>query len=107
VRETVNVVERLVDKEDGDWISLAPIAQALKLDKSAASRRVRTAISKGLLKNLEDRRGKPGKYTIGDPMPDDLVVLPPAEEVLQALQCCSVVGGDRHSPSPSEEWGEI
>jgi len=107
VRATVKVVERLVDDEDGDWVSLSPIAQELKLDKSAASRRIRTAISKGFLKNLEDRRGKPGKYTIGDPMPDDVVVLPTAEEVLQALHCCSVVGGDKHPPSPSEDWGEI
>jgi hypothetical protein len=88
VRATVATVEKLVNDEGGDPVSLGPIAEKLKLDKSAASRRVRTAINKGFLKNLEDRKGKPGKYTVGDPMPNDIVVLPEPEEVLQALQPC-------------------
>jgi hypothetical protein len=98
VRATVETVRRLMADEGGDPVSLGPIAEELKLDKSAASRRVRTAISKGFVKNLEDRRGKPGRYVTGDPMPDDIVVLPTAEEVLQALQCCSVLAGDKHPP---------
>jgi len=107
VRATVQAVRKLVDDQEGDPVSLGPIAEELELDKSAASRRLRTAIGKGFVKNLEDRKGKPGRYVPGDPMPDDVVVLPEPEEVLQALQCCSVVGGDKHPPSPSEDWGEV
>jgi hypothetical protein len=105
VRATVETARKLVDDGGGDSISLGPIAEELKLDKSAASRRVRTAIGKGFLTNLEDRKGKPGRYIVGDPMPADVVVLPTPEEVLQALQRCTVAAGDKHPPSPSEDPG--
>jgi hypothetical protein len=103
VRATVETVAQLVEDEDGDPVSLGPIAEELKLDKSAASRRVRTAIGKGFVKNLEDRKGKPGRYVLGDDMPADVVVLPAPEEVLQALQRCSVVGGDKPPLPPHED----
>jgi len=103
VRATVKVVANLVDDEDGSSVSLGPIAEELKLDKSAASRRLRTAIGKGFVKNLEDRKGRPGRYVVGDPMPDDVVVLPTPEEV---LQCCSAVRGDTHPPPPLEDGEE-
>jgi hypothetical protein len=83
VRETVGVIGRLIDEGDDDAVSLGPIASELKLDKSATSRRVRTAMSKGFVKNLEDRRGKPGRYCLADEMPADIVVLPTTNEVLQ------------------------
>jgi hypothetical protein len=100
VRATVEKVAKLVDDEGGDPVSLGPIAAALKLDKSAASRRVSTAIAKGFVRNLEDRKGKPGRYVLGDAMPDDVVILPTLEQMLQALQCCSVSGGIRSPPLP-------
>jgi hypothetical protein len=103
VRATVEKVAKLVDDEGGDPVSLGPIAAALKLDKSAASRRVSTAIAKGFVRNLEDRRGKPGRYVLGDAMPDDVVILPTLEQMLQALQCCSVSGGHTQPPSPCED----
>jgi hypothetical protein len=99
VRATVEAVHKLVDDEGGDPVSLGVVAAELELDKSAASRRIRTAIGKGFLKNLEDRKGKPGRYVLGDPMSDDLVILPEPEQV---LQCCSVDGGD-NSPPPSRK----
>jgi predicted transcriptional regulator len=105
VRATVEAVRKLVDEVDGDPVSLGPIAKKLRLDKSAASRRLRIAISKGYVKNLEDRKGKPGRYVIGEPMPDDVVVLPTKEEVVQVLQCCTVAAGDKHPPSPSDDPG--
>jgi hypothetical protein len=95
VRATVEAVRTLVDENDDDAVSLGPIAKKLKLDKSAASRRVRTAIGRGFLKNLEDRKGKPGRYVVGDPMPENIVILPDPDEV---LQCCSVGGGDNTPP---------
>jgi hypothetical protein len=103
VRATVEKVAKLVDDEGGDPVSLGPIAAALKLDKSAASRRVSTAIAKGFVRNLEDRKGKPGRYVLGDAMPGDVVILPTLEQMLQALQCCSVSGGHTQPPSPCED----
>jgi hypothetical protein len=102
VRATVQTVRRLVDDAGGDPVSLGPIAEALKLDKSAASRRLKTAIGKGFVKNLENQKGKPGKYCTAAPMPDDIVVLPMPDEVLQALQCRSDVGGMTSPLSPQE-----
>src|SRR5215204_4064389 len=87
VRETVATVGRLHDETE-KAATLRDIAEELKLDKSTASRRVRTAIDKGFIKNLEDQRGRPGRYVPADPLPDDVEILPPPE----VLQCCTVAG---------------
>jgi hypothetical protein len=42
--------------------------------------------SKGYLVNLEDGKGKPARLTIGEPLPEDVEVLPSPEK----LGCCSV-----------------
>jgi hypothetical protein len=105
VRATVEAVHKLTEGREGDTVPLGPIAEELKLDKSAASRRLRITISKGFVKNLEDRKGKAGRYVIGEPMPEDVVVLPAPEEVVQALQCCTVAAGDKHPLSPSDDPG--
>jgi hypothetical protein len=87
VRETVATVGRLHDETE-KATTLRDVAEELKLDKSTASRRLRTAIDKGFIKNLEDQRGKLGRYVPADPLPDDVEILPPPE----VLQCCTVAG---------------
>jgi hypothetical protein len=87
VRETVATVERLHQETEKE-ATLRGIAEELKLDKSTASRRVRTAIDKGFIRNLEDQRGKPGRYVPADPLPDDVEILPPPD----VLKCCTVAG---------------
>ena len=67
-------------------VSLTKLGEALGLDKSSVSRRVQAAEAKGYLVNLEDGKGKPARLTLGEPLPDDVEVLPPPE----ALDCCSV-----------------
>lgn len=96
VRDTVNAVAKLKGAGLED-VSLPKLAAELKLDKSAASRRARTASQRGYLINKEDKRGKPARYVPGDPLPDELVILPTAEQV---LQCCSDAGGDKETPLP-------
>jgi hypothetical protein len=85
VREAVAAVGRLREDAEGDPISLAAVARELDLDKSAASRRVRRAVDAGYLKNLEDKRGKPARLVPGDPLPEDLRILPATE----ALHRCT------------------
>lgn len=85
VREAVAAVGRLREDAEGDPVSLAAVARELDLDKSAASRRVRRAVDAGYLKNLEDKRGKPAHLVPGDPLPEDLRILPPTE----ALHRCT------------------
>jgi hypothetical protein len=100
VRQTVRVVEEvtasagpIADHLQG--ASLLAVAQALKLDKSNASRRLRVAAEGGYVRNLEDKRGKPGRWVVGDPLPEAVVVLPdPAQlatpDTIVDLECCAV-----------------
>ena len=88
VRETVATVETLcalqhVDDEKGDvaTVTVSTIAKALRLDKSAASRRVKVAVDREYLRNLETRQGRPSRIAMGDPMPQDQAILPTVEEL--------------------------
>jgi hypothetical protein len=74
VRETVAAVGVLAT-EDG--LPASKLAEHLKLDKSAARRRLLVAAADDYVKNLEDKKGRPGRWVLGDPMPDAVDVLPP------------------------------
>lgn len=111
VRETVVTVDRLLalsDHDRGDHdeepsISITTISKALKIDKSAASRRVRVAIDREYLKNLETRKGRPAKIALGDKLPVDTPILPTIEEMQTR---CSVAGeqeGEDDPPLGGEE----
>ncbi len=80
VRETVEMVERLRDETEKD-VTIAALAEELKLDKSAAWRRVRSAMDRGYLENQEDRKGRPAKLVPGDDLPDDIEILPAPERL--------------------------
>ena len=85
IRETVQAVATL-QAESPQGVSLPKLAAALKIDKSAVSRRVKDSESKGYLVNLEDQKGKPARLVLGDPLPADAELLPAPEN----LECCSV-----------------
>ena len=98
VRETVQAVQRLVG--DGrEEATLREIAQALALDKSATSRRIAAGVQLGYLRNLEDHKGRPARVCLGDPIPNEIPVLPEA----RVLHCCSVVRGMNTPPSRPAE----
>jgi hypothetical protein len=75
LRETVAAVREL-DTPANPGVNITRIAQALGIDRSAASRRVRVAVEEGYLTNLEERRGQPARITLGDPLPAERPVLP-------------------------------
>jgi DNA-binding IclR family transcriptional regulator len=85
VRETVKAVETLLG-EGRSEATIVDIARQLALDKSAASRRIARAVQLGLLRNLEDRKGRPARLCLGDPLPPERSVLPS----VAALHGCSV-----------------
>lgn len=91
VRETVIAVQELTS--DGAEAMVLAIGTRLGLDKSAASRRVRVAIDRGFLRNLEERRGRPHRIVLGDPLPDDETILPAVSD-LERLHGCTVSEGD-------------
>lgn len=90
VRETVEALGALYGdlEAKSDGVGLRALSESLGVDKSSASRRVRKAIWRGFAKNLEEKRGKPARYVPADPMPEDVVVLPPAEDIPDG--CCTV-----------------
>lgn len=72
IRQTVNAVAALSPKP----VSVTRLADVLKLDKSATSRRVSVALQLGYLVNEETKKGRPARLDIGDPLPEDEPVLP-------------------------------
>jgi hypothetical protein len=88
VREAVEKVAELV-AERPEGISLRELAEALRIDKSSASRRVRTARREDYLRNLEERRGQPMRLVVGDPLPEIADLLPSPESVLHCCACCT------------------
>jgi hypothetical protein len=85
VRETVEMVKRLRGETEKD-VTIAALAEELELDKSAAWRRARSAIDRGYLENKEERKGRPAKLAVADTLPEDIEILPAAEQ----LQGCKV-----------------
>ena len=94
VRETVAAVGALVVQHP-DGIGLTEIGRLLKLDKSAISRRARTASRLGYLLNREDRRGKPARYVLGEPLPDELELLPSVGTLRDRCTVAGVSEGDK------------
>ena len=95
VRETVEVVRELTEEHDplGEGVPVTRVAARLEVDKSTALRRVRVAIARGFVRNLEDRRGRPARLVLGEPLPADSVLLPTTPD-LERLHGCGPIYGD-------------
>ncbi len=83
VRETVQAVCTL--HKSGKRVSVTSLSEHLDLNKSTVSRRVAEAISLGFLKNLESRDGRVAKIVPGEPLPNDIEILPSPETVAAAF----------------------
>jgi len=92
VRSTVNAVAHL-EPVHPDGVPVAAIAKHLKLDKSAASRRVRSAKSRGFLINEENRRGRPARWQVDGSLPEDQPVLPTTAELAERCGVAWPTGG--------------
>ena len=98
IREVVEATVRLLaEVRQGD------LKAALNLDKSAISRRAAGALDGGFLKNLEDRKGRPARLVLGDPLPASREVLPTPDHLIDSdrLRGCAVGLGGRTAPAPS------
>ena len=78
VRHTVQTVAEL-SRDRG--CSRAEVQKRLKIDQSNASRRLRSAADGGYIRNLEEKRGQPGRWVVGDPLPETVQVLPEPESL--------------------------
>lgn len=104
VRETVEAARRLLD-EGASAVTVTAVARELRLDKSAASRRVRSAVDRGYLRNTETVKGRPARLVLDEPMPDEVEVLPSPD----SLSRCAVAGVSTGidaplPPSLQREW---
>jgi hypothetical protein len=87
VRELVAAVKELTaaaDDEEGGHkpsATIAKLAEHLKLDKSAVSRRWQAARARGYLVNLETRSRQRARIALGDPLPEEVEILPTVERL--------------------------
>ena len=74
-REVVELVRKLLadGHEEVRQVDLMP---HLKLDKSAISRRIGAALDAGFLRNRERGRYRPARLVLGDPLPEEVEILP-------------------------------
>jgi len=102
VRETVTAVGALLQgKDDPDAaVSVTALAKALNIDRSTAWRRAQRALDGGYLHNEEKRNKRPARLVLGEPLPQDIQLLPLPDDPV--LRCCMPNGGDTPpSPRPS------
>ena len=110
IRETVNAVEKIIRRSDEEWATNKALSEELNIDKAAALRRAKTAIGRGYLKNLEDRKGRPARLILGEDMPEDTEILPAPEDLGAEPSGCAVdrdLEGIEHPPPPSTEDEEV
>jgi hypothetical protein len=89
-RDTVRAVEKLMTDGRGE-VTQTEIKKLLKLDKSVISRRVTAAVDAGVLRNLEDRKGRPARLVLGEPLPEEIELLPRPER----LHGCMIADTDK------------
>jgi len=103
VRQTVDAVSWLLEGGDEESVGARALGQELVLEKGPVSRRVRLATDAGYLKNLEDRKGRAARLVPGDPMPEDLQILPTVEELAEECSTVSSASGGMDHPPPPED----
>jgi hypothetical protein len=94
-RATVAAVEEAAEPEG---VSLSTLADKLRLDKATVSRRWRVARDAGYLRNLETQKGKTARIVLGDPLPDELELLPNVEALRDRCTVASVRDGQAPPP---------
>jgi hypothetical protein len=104
VRATVEKVEKLVEDSGKEAVNIKQVAAELGLDYQPTYRRVKMAEDAGYLRNLEDRKGKPARLIVGDPMPEDVEILP-RPEALGAFTYSGFSGEVETPPPPAKDQG--
>lgn len=87
VRATVSAVEAVIagKGEPEATATRAEVQAELVLDERATRRRLAQAVDGGWLVNRNPGRGKTAMYAAGDPIPDDVDVLPAVDVLRQAI----------------------
>ncbi len=108
VRATVEVVQELTAGVAGRTVTNKQVAQRLGIDSPPTLRRVRMAIERGFLKNEETRKGRPAQLVLGDPLPEDVVLLPPADDPrLAQFTVTSAPTPIQEAPTPDGDLNDV
>jgi hypothetical protein len=84
LKETLDAVRILTadpNMPPDDGATAFEVGKRLKLDKSTALRRLRVAMDKGFVVNLQQRRGQPGRYRLTEQDIEVEELLPTADQV--------------------------
>jgi hypothetical protein len=93
LQETIDAVGLATASMASDeGASAQAVGKILKLDKSAARRRLLAATSEGFVTNLESRRGQPGRYQLTGQKVEAVEILPSPAAILERLPPCHRTG---------------
>jgi hypothetical protein len=96
IRDTVRAVKTF-RRQNGRPATVTDLVGLSRLDKSVVWRRVKAAIDSGYLRNDEQQPGKPAQLRLGDPLPDDMELLPDPEFVELTAHFMQLVRRDLES----------
>ena len=105
VRETIEAVAALAHQRE-DGVTATALADKLGLDKSAARRRLLVAKRNGYLQNREERRGHPGRWVVGEDLPEERELLP-SRHVLADKAAGQPSGGTVAGDSEGVKGGDV
>jgi hypothetical protein len=79
-------VINLADVPEDNTVTVKQVAKKLKLDHNPTWRRVQDSIRVGVLRNLEERKGRPARLVLGDAIEAvEVELLPEAKALIEAL----------------------
>ena len=99
-REAVEAVRAITASEPHAY---GAVAARLKLDRSSVSRRAVVAVHGGYLRNEEQRPGRAARLVLGDPLPEDVEVLPTADQLARQRGVCTRAPRSEPPPPPGSE----
>jgi hypothetical protein len=102
VRETVEAVAKIIATGKVE-VSQADIRKHLKLDRNSVHHRVKKAIRHGFLINNEVKPGLPARIVKGDPMPDEIIILPAIDTLRDRWDVGTGLEGHRVGKDPVSE----
>jgi hypothetical protein len=110
ITETIDAVTKAtIGMTQAEGASAKDIGRALKLDKSAAWRRLSAACDDGYVVNLEQRKGMPGKYRTAEQKVEPVAILPVTAALAERFQniCASVSPSKIDEPCNRDEIADI
>ena len=83
IRETVEAVQKIIMNSPEGYASVSEIARRLRLDPSAALRRVHDCLKRDYLRSeSEKQRGRKMRLKIGEPLPNNQEIFPTVASIV-------------------------